>query len=165
MTDTTRPRATSAGPFRFEDDTWLDVPTTIAHRARPGAPAESAPFWDALKDDVIRLQRCVVCRRYTHYPAGGCQWCGGAVEYEQVDGAATVNTWTMCFVEFGPGMETPYVTAIVNPDCEPGLQIMTNLVNVRVSDIRIGMQVRPRIVHDESRALLLYEPSAPAADG
>jgi uncharacterized OB-fold protein len=153
-----RPRAIESDPYRFEDDTWLAPPTSIEGRARPGNPQHSAAFWDGLVEDRIVFQRCTACRRYTHYPVGACEWCGDSTEPAEVDGRAVVNTWTLALLEFGPGMETPYVTAIVNPDCEPGIQLMTNLVNVRVADIRIGMRVRPLIVHDADRALLLYEP-------
>jgi uncharacterized protein len=79
-----------------------------------------------------------------------------------VDARATVNTWTLSLLEFGPGLETPYVVAIVNPNCEPGIQLMTNLVRCRVSDIRIGMPVKPLIVRDADRALLFYEPDVAA---
>ena len=158
MTEGQRPRATSAHPYRFEDKTWIDIPSLIDDRARPGAPEESVEFWEALKHDTIRFQRCVGCRRYTHYPIGGCQWCGGELRYEEVDGRATVNTWTLSLLAFGPGMETPYLVAIVNPVCEPELQLMTNLVRCRVCDIRIDMPVKPLIVHDDKRALLFYEP-------
>jgi uncharacterized protein len=160
--DSERPDGVSAGPYRLEDDTWLAPPSSIERRARPGNPQESAAFWSGLVEDRIVFQRCVSCRRYTHYPVGGCQWCGGVTEPDEVDGLATLNTWTLALLEFGPGMETPYVTAIVNPDCEPEIQLMTNLVNVRVCDIRIGMRVRPLIVHDSTRALLLYQPEAGA---
>ncbi|MBV9662105.1 MAG: OB-fold domain-containing protein [Acidimicrobiales bacterium] len=158
MTDVTRPREISVDPYRLEDDTWIDLPSSIEGRSRPGAPQESEQFWQSLRDGEVSFQRCTECRRYTHYPVGGCQWCGGPLRYEVVDGRATVNTWTLCLLEFGPGMETPYLAAIVNPVCEPELQLMTNLVRCRVSDVRIGMTVKPVIFNDDQRALLFYEP-------
>ncbi|MGE3621095.1 MAG: Zn-ribbon domain-containing OB-fold protein [Acidimicrobiia bacterium] len=162
MTTPERPLAMSTGPYRLDDDTWLDPPTSIDGRARPGAPQESAAFWAALDRDVLLLPQCDACGRFTYFPGGGCQWCGGTVHDAPVDGRGVVNTWTLSLLEFGPGMEVPYVTALVNPLCEPGLQIMTNLVRCRVSDIRIGMAVRPWIVHGSSRSLLLYEPDSDA---
>ena len=153
------PRAIAQDPYRFEDDTWLEVPKRIAERARPAHPTESATFWNGLREGVIRFDRCLACRRYTHFPVGGCQWCGGAVEAAVVDGHATVNTFAPSYLEFGPGMPSPYCMAIVNPDCEPGLQLMTNLVGCRISDIRIGMPVSPLIVRDGDRALLFHQPT------
>ncbi|MBO0728454.1 MAG: OB-fold domain-containing protein [Acidimicrobiaceae bacterium] len=155
----TLPRAVGTDPYRFDDPTWLAAPATLAGRARPGQPKESAPFWEGLRNGRVLFQRCSACRRYTYYPAVACQWCGGEVAYEEVDGLATVNTFAPCYLEFGPGNVPPYVVAIVNPNCEPDLQVMTNLVNCRIADIRIGMPVQPRIVVDADYAMLLYEPS------
>ena len=155
------PRQVETGPFRFEHDEWIDLPSSIDDRARPGDPKESLPYWDALQEDRVVLQRCLDCRRYTYFPVGGCQWCGGEVGYEDVDLTGTVNTWTYSLLEFGPGMETPYLVVIVNPDCEPELQIMSNLVRSRVSDMRIGMRVKPFVVHGTDRSLLFFAPEAP----
>jgi hypothetical protein len=47
------PRQMEVGPFRFEHDGWIDVPSSIDHRARPGDPKESLPYWEALKDERI----------------------------------------------------------------------------------------------------------------
>lgn len=153
------PRAFHVDPFRLEADLWIDVPHSIDERSRPGHPQETASFWQGLRDDEIRFHRCGSCQRYSHYPVGGCQWCGGHVDFVKVDGLATVNTWTLSLLAFGPGMETPYITAIVNPHCEPGIQLMTNLVRCNVSDIRIGMEVQPLIFHGSDTSLLFYEPS------
>jgi uncharacterized OB-fold protein len=153
------PRVVEVGPYRFEDDSWIGMPQSLDERARAALPTESATFWRALEEGVVQFQRCRACNRYTFFPAGGCQWCGGDLVYETVDARATLNTWTLSMLGFGPGMETPYITAIVNPDVEPELQVMTNLVNVRVCDIRIGMPLVPRVVARRDGALLFYEPA------
>jgi uncharacterized OB-fold protein len=145
-------------PYRLDDATWLPVPTSIDERARPAAPQESAPFWDGLREGVVRFQSCGRCGRRTHYPIGGCQWCGGPVTFVNVDATATINTWTLSLLEFAPGMETPYVTAIVNPLVEPGIQLMTNIVGCRVDEIRIGMTVHPYIEHGRHASLLFFTP-------
>lgn len=155
------PRSIRLDPYRFEDPTWLPVPgpEALAARARPAEPKESAPFWAGLTEGRVLFQQCATCRRYTHFPVGGCQWCGGDVDVVEVDAAATVNTFAPCYLEFGPGLEVPYVAAIVNPICEPGIQLMTNLVNCRISYVRIGMAVTPLIVSGDAGALLFYEPT------
>jgi hypothetical protein len=156
------PRSISVDPYRFEDPTYIPVPTgeAVDRRARPAEPKESAPFWAGLAEGRVLFQRCLACRRYTHYPAGGCQWCGGEVRAEEVGARAVVNTFTPCYLEFGPGLDVPYLAAIVNPDCEPELQVMTNLVDCRIGDVRIGMPVEPLIVYGESGALLFYKPAS-----
>lgn len=105
------------------------------------------------------LQRCDSCRRYSYPPSVACSRCGGGVTYEAIDGAATLSTWSLSYVDFGPGLEVPYVLAIVAPDVEPDLQVMTNLVNVRVGALRIAMAVEPLILHHRERSLLFYQPA------
>jgi uncharacterized OB-fold protein len=158
---TSTPRAVRHDPYGFDDDAWLGLPSQIADRARPARPVESAGFWAGLRSGQILFDRCVECRRYTHYPVGRCQWCGNAVQPEEVDGHATVNTFAPCYLDFAPGMPVPYCVAIVNPVCEPHIQLMTNIVNCRISDIRIDMPVTPVIVRDGDVALLFYQPIEP----
>ena len=93
---------------------------------------------------------------------GHCQWCGGTVVPEEINGNATVNTFAPCYLEFAPGMPVPYCVAIVNPVCEPAIQLMTNIVNCRISDVWIGMPVTPVIVSDGDAALLFYQPAQTA---
>lgn len=157
----TVPNKVELHPYRVEDETWIALPSSIDGRAQPVLDPENAPFWNGLREEHVVFQRCTACRRYTHFPVGGCQWCGGPVVAEAVpaeDCVGTINTFTVCYLDFGPGMETPYVAAIVNPRCEPEIQLMTNLVNCRVADLREGLNVRPVFAHGTERALLFYEP-------
>jgi uncharacterized OB-fold protein len=96
----TRPRAILHDPYRVEDDTWLEVPIQLGDRARPTRPVESAGFWAGLLRGQILFDRCLECRRYTHHPVGRCEWCGGAVQPEEVDGLATINTFAPSYLEF-----------------------------------------------------------------
>ena len=60
-----------------------------------------------------------------------------------------------------PGIEPPYVVAVVELDEQPGLRILTNLVNVNQADVAIGLKVRAlfRDVADDA-ALVFFEPEA-----
>jgi uncharacterized OB-fold protein len=148
-------------PVRVEDDDFLPIPADLAGRAHSAVEPESEAFFGGLAEDRIVLQRCTECRRYTHFPVGGCMWCGSAaIAPAEVDGAGTLYTYTVSYLSFGPGVEPPYVVAYVELDCQPGLQVMTNIVNCRISDIRIGMHLEPRFVHDGDLTVVLYEPAS-----
>jgi uncharacterized OB-fold protein len=153
------PLRVKVDPVRVEDDDYLAVPDTLADRAHPAVEPESQAFFDGLAEDHVVLQRCGECDRYTHFPVGGCMWCGSdAIQPAEVDGRGNLYTFTVCYLSFGPGLEPPYVVAFVELDCQPGLQIMSNVVGCRISDIRIGMRLRPRFVHDGDLSVVLYEP-------
>jgi uncharacterized OB-fold protein len=141
----------------IDDDHELTVPTAALGRAVPVATPESAPFWTGLARGEIVLLRCHSCTRLTYLASPGCPWCGGAdVAPEAVDGTGTLYSFTVCYTEFGPGLEAPYVVGIVAPTCEPEVRIVTNIVGCRVRDVRMGAAVTPCIVPTESGHLLLY---------
>jgi uncharacterized protein len=143
----------------IDDDRALTVPARVDGRAAPVVTPESEPFWSGLARGEIVLLRCGACARWTYLPAPGCPWCGCSdVAPEVVDGHGALYSFTVCYAEFGPGLETPYVVGIVSPTCEPEVRIVTNIVNCRVRDVRIGAAVAPLIVPTDSGHLLLYEP-------
>jgi uncharacterized OB-fold protein len=148
----------------IDDDYELRVPDAALGRAAPVATPESEPFWSGLARGEIVLLRCGACARFTYLAEPGCPWCGAAdVTPEAVDGRGMLYSFTVCYTEFGPGMETPYVIGIVSPACEPEVRIVTNIVGCRVRDVRIGAEVSPMIVPTESGHLLFYRPSLAVA--
>lgn len=155
----TPPAKVEVRPLRVEDDTWLPLPDDISARAQPIPSAESEAFWQGLAAERIVLQCCLECGKYTHFPVPGCASCGSPRrEARPVDGEWTVYTFSVCYLEFGPGTTSPYVVAHVELSAQPGLRIVTNLVNCRIADIRIGMRVRPRFVMGGTGALVFFEP-------
>ena len=155
----TPPLKVEVGPVRVEDDQFLPVPESLAGRAHPAIEPESQAFFEGLAENRLVLQLCGDCGRYTHFPVGGCMWCGSnVIRPAEVDGCGNLYTFTVCYLSFGPGMEPPYVVAFVELDCQPGLQIMSNIVGCRISDLRIGMRLRPRFAHEGDLSVLLYEP-------
>jgi uncharacterized OB-fold protein len=121
---------------------------------------ESEPFWDGLARGEIVLLHCRDCSRWTYLAGPGCQWCGSPeVVPEAVDGHGVLYSFTVCYVEYGPGLEPPYVVGIVAPDCEPEVRIVTNVVGCRVRDVRIDDAMTPVIVPTDVGHLLFYRPT------
>ena len=66
-------------------------------------------------------------------------------------------SFTVANREFAPGVTPPYVVALVDLDAADGVRLVTNLVNVAVGEVRIGMPVRPLFFDlDGGAATLLY---------
>src|SRR5262245_24568185 len=92
----------------IDDDHELRVPPLVSGRAVPAATPESEPFWSGLARGEIVLLRCRACARFTYLAAPGCPWCGAPeMTPEAVDGRGTLYSFTVCYTEFGPGVETP----------------------------------------------------------
>lgn len=58
-----------------------------------------------------------------------------------MSGKATVAAFTVNRQIWIPGYEPPYVVAIVELDDEPDVRLITNIVDVAIDDVRVGMAV------------------------
>ena len=78
-----------------------------------------------------------------------------------MSGRGIVYSFTVVNREFAPGIKPPYVVALVDLEEQEGLRLVTNLVNVTIGDVRIGMPVRVVFSHDiegEEVTLAFFEP-------
>ena len=154
-----RPDKIETHPFRVPDEEFLAIPDNLVSRAKPGLAPETEPFWDGIRAGRLMMQRCSLCGLLTHPPLTGCSHCGGAdLTWEQVEPLGTVYTFSVCYLSFGPGLEPPYAAALIELDWQPGLRIVTNLVNTRINDIRIGMRV-VGVFSGGDQPLLMFEPA------
>jgi uncharacterized OB-fold protein len=105
-------------------------------------PAEhERPYWDALREHRLVLQRCTACRRFQHYPRSLCKSClGDALEFVESPGRGTVYTFTV--IHRAPLQElrslAPYTLALV--DLDEGVRVMSNVAS-DPSSVRIGLPV------------------------
>ena len=127
----------------------------------PTPTPTSAPFWDGLKEGVVKLQKCSDCGVWVFYPRSRCSGClSDSLEWREVSGNATLYTYTIARQPTSPhfATEVPQYLAVV--ELEEGVRLTTTLVNVRETDIRIGMRLRPYFepVTDDV-TLLRYQPA------
>ncbi|MCC4117577.1 OB-fold domain-containing protein [Aromatoleum toluclasticum] len=111
----------------------------------------SAPFWNALKEGVLRIPHCTACGHWIFYPRRHCDRCfSHAVEWREVSGAGQLYSYTVARIPTLPDFadEMPQKLAVVELD--EGVRINTTLVGLNEDEIRIGMRVKP--VFDKVRA-------------
>ena len=107
------------------------------------ADIDGAPFWAGLRRHELVILRCGECRRWVHPPQASCPRClSFPLTAEPVSGRGTVYSFTVANREFAPGIKPPYVVALVDLEEQENLRLVTNLVNVSIGDVRIGMPVR-----------------------
>jgi uncharacterized protein len=70
-----------------------------------------------------------------------CGRCGGALVPQPVSGRGTVFTFTVNRHPFNPAVPLPYVIAIVELVEQVGLRFTTDLIDVAVDEVYIGMPV------------------------
>jgi uncharacterized OB-fold protein len=126
-----------------ERTAWLAPPAGPWPGPIPVPDLDSAPFWDGLRRHELAILRCGECRTFVHPPQASCPRCLSlALAAEPVSGRGTVYSFTVANREFAPGIKPPYVVALVDLEEQENLRLVTNLVNVAVGDVRIGMPVR-----------------------
>jgi uncharacterized protein len=109
----------------------------------PQVNDENRAFWTAGGAGELRIIRCNECGYYIHPPSPRCPKClSDDVEPSPVSGRGSVYTYTVNRRDWSPGLEVPYVIAIVQLDEQPDLRLMTNIVGCSADEVAIGMPVQ-----------------------
>ena len=129
-------------------------------RILPRVRDDNEFFWTSGEDGRLRFTRCQSCGYWIHPTGPICPECHSKeLAPEVVSGSATLHTYTINRQAWIPGFEPPYVVAIVELPEQEGLRLTTNLVNVELDDVRIGMPVQVTFEHWEDVWLPLFEPA------
>ncbi|WP_329519467.1 Zn-ribbon domain-containing OB-fold protein [Spirillospora sp. NBC_01491] len=71
-------------------------------------------WWAATADRRLTVQRCRACGHAQHYPRELCTGCGGTdLEFTEVSGHGTVDSFTVVHRAPSPAFQAPYVLARV----------------------------------------------------
>jgi uncharacterized protein len=112
-------------------------------------PADSTslagPFWRGCDLRQLWFVRCPSCGTADFPPAAHCRSClSESLEWRQSSGLATLYSWTVVWRAPTPDLQTPYAPAIVEVD--EGYRMLTNLVEMGIDDLVIGMRLAVEFV-------------------
>lgn len=111
-------------------------------RLAPTPTPESRAFWTGGQRGELLINRCRGCGHFFHPPGPACwRCCSTDVAPEPVSGRATVAAFTINRQPWIPGFEPPYVVAIVELADEPDVRLISNVVDVPVEEVRVGLAV------------------------
>lgn len=111
-------------------------------RPLPSPDPETAPYWAAAREHKLCMQRCARCQRFTFPPKPICPDCGEpTLEWTRLSGRGKVHTFTVMRDTFIGGFTPPYTLVEVELDEQPGLMLLTNLLDCPPEQVRIGMPV------------------------
>jgi uncharacterized OB-fold protein len=129
-----------------------------APRALPRLDSENRFFWTGGADGQLRLLRCKDCASFVHPPRPVCRKClSENVAPEVVAGTGVIDTFTVNYQEWRPGMEVPFVIARVAIDGAPGVYLTTNIIGCKVEAVDIGDRVRVKFEQNGEIYLPLFE--------
>ena len=123
----------SDGPWRFERPPDLPIPQ----------PAEEAePFFAALRDGRLQVQRCTSCGALAHPPRAMCRGCQGVdFDWQTMSGQGEVYSYVVTHQAVHPALNGYTPMATVEVALAEGPHLTTNLVDVPPDEIEIGMPV------------------------
>jgi uncharacterized OB-fold protein len=135
----------------------------VPFRILPRITDRNAHYWQGGRDGELRLQRCRACGYYLHPPSVICPKCWSKdIGVETVSGRAEVLTFSVNHQLWMPGLDVPFVLAIVRLVEQDDLRITTNIVNCPPEAVEIGMPVQvlfePHV--EEEVWIPLFEPAS-----
>jgi uncharacterized OB-fold protein len=115
-------------------------------------------FWHGGADGRLHVLRCQACDYWIHPYAGRCPKChSDRIAPQPVSGRGTVVGFTVNHQAWVPGVETPYVVAIVELEEQANVRLMTNLPRTPIAEVRVGLPVKVFFEHDADVYLPLFE--------
>jgi uncharacterized OB-fold protein len=113
----------------LEDGRAVPVPTEL-----------SRGFWEAAMRHVLVRPVCADCGRSFFTPQIACPEClSERWSWTPSSGKGHVYSFTVCHRAPTPGLEVPYILAIV--DLEEGWSMLSNVEGCSPDDVRIGLEV------------------------
>jgi uncharacterized OB-fold protein len=132
-------------------------------RVLPKLDTSNRHFWTGGEHGELRFLRCGACGCWIHPPGPVCPGClSRDISPEAVSGYGRVHTYTVNHKAWYPGLEPPYVVAIVELPEQEGLRLTTNIVGCAPADVHVGMAVRVTFDRYDDVWLPLF---APVTDG
>ncbi len=119
------------------------TPASPPGRFEPRVAEEAEVFWSATERRELVLPWCTSCGKPFWYPRPVCPRClRPDVEWRPASGRGAVYAVSVMHRPAHPGMaaRVPYAVALV--DLEEGVRMLTNVVDVDVDEVRVGMEVQ-----------------------
>lgn len=135
----------------------LDVDLSTLTPPRPRPTPTTQPYWDALRDHQLVVQRCDACAAWVHYPRSRCPSCGRAeLRFEPVDAGGVVHAFTVArqptAVHFRDSV--PQVIAVV--ELAIGVRLTSTLLGADPETVGIGAAVEPVFVDGDDGVTMLH---------
>ena len=101
-------------------------------------------YWEFCAKRELRFQKCRKCGAFRFPPLTGCRECGSTeVEWAAVAGRGRVFSYTIVHHPATPDVqkEVPYPVVAVEFDDAPGVRLISNVLDVGVDEIEVGMEL------------------------
>ncbi|MGI8663341.1 MAG: Zn-ribbon domain-containing OB-fold protein [Acidimicrobiales bacterium] len=146
--------ATTSGP----------EPAPQPFRVLPRLGGRDDHVWLGGEHGELRILRCTDDGTWIHPAAPRCPTClGKHLEPQATAGKATVHAVTINHQAWFPGLDPPYVIAIVELPEQKGLRFTTSIIGIAPHEVTIGMAVRVAFERYDDVWLPFFEPDPDGA--
>ncbi|MGD9798341.1 MAG: Zn-ribbon domain-containing OB-fold protein [Acidimicrobiia bacterium] len=111
----------------------------------PQADDLTAFYWAGANEHRLLILRCNACGSYIHEPRAWCRFCLSTdLAPAEVSGRGRLDTFTIPMQPSHPYFmaRVPYNLAIVELVEQPGLKLVSSVVDCEEQDLRVGMPLR-----------------------
>jgi uncharacterized OB-fold protein len=124
----------------------------------PRLDESNRAFWTGGAQGKLLILRCDDCQTFIHPPRPVCRCClSENLTPEAVPGTGVVDTFTVNYQKWHPGLETPFVIARIALDGAPGVYLTSVVIDGVEAEIDIGDPVKVNFVQREDVWLPLFE--------
>jgi len=114
----------------------------IAQRPLPEITPLTEPFWSALREHKLIVQRCDSCQALRFPPEVGCFECGSAASaWAEMSARATLWSWTVGHPPLLPFFAERAPWPVVVVQLEEGPRMVTNIADVPVESYEFGLSL------------------------
>ena len=127
-------------------------------RPLPRLDTDNRSFWTGGAAGQLLIMRCSECSSFIHPPRPVCRVClSDRVAPHAVAGTGVVDTFTVNYQAWYPGLEVPFVIARVAIDGAPGVYLTTNIVHCAVDEVEVGDRVQVTFLQQDDVFLPLFK--------
>jgi uncharacterized OB-fold protein len=115
---------------------------TAAEYPAPVLDADSAPYWQSVRQRALRIPYCLDCEQAFFYPRAICPQCGsGQIEWRRASGHAVIYSYTVVRRAPSPAFaaDIPYVVALA--DLDEGCRITARVRALDAGRVAVGARV------------------------
>lgn len=119
----------------------------------PQPGPETQAYWQAANDGKLLLKRCLDTGKAFHYPRGHSPFTGGATEWFEASGKATIYSYSVLV-----RTKVPYCLAYVQ--LEEGPIMMSNIITDDFNSLHIGQALTLAFLDSgEGQQLPVFKPA------
>jgi uncharacterized OB-fold protein len=120
--------------------------------AQPVATALDEPYWHGLRENVLRVQRCMSCQQYQWGPEWICHHClSDDVEFVPVSPQGIIYSYERVWHPVHPALanQGPYIVVLVELPKAGNVRMVGNLLGDAEQQVTIGAAVQGVFEHHE----------------